>query len=138
MAYELGLALKVRRLTVTDDHTELLSQVVDEFLQLSAPTWATIVEALRSPAVKCDKLATEVEKRFCTEPPTGPAKGIVLVQLLRWNVRVKYLRALRNYSYAYLELRRTLRYGSAHIYIRKIGPLTRLGQLARNKLKLVV
>ena len=117
MAYELGLALKVRRLTVTEDHTELLSQVVDEFLQLYAPTWKTIVEALRSPAVKCDKLATEVEKRFCTEPPTGPAKGIVLVQLLRsgvWNVRVKYLRALRNYSYAYLELRRTLRYGSAH------------------------
>ena len=77
MAYELGVALKVRRLTVTDDHTELLSQVVDKFLQLYAPTWATIVEALRSPAVKCDKVAKEVEKRFCTEPPTGPAEGIV-------------------------------------------------------------
>ena len=70
MAYELGLALKV---PVTDD----LSQVVDEFLQLSAPTWATIVDALRSPAVKCDRLAQFIEERFCSKPPTGPAEGIM-------------------------------------------------------------
>ena len=41
-----------------------------------------------------------------------------------------YIHALRNYSCAYLELRRTLRYGDIHMYIaRKIGPLRRLGQL---------
>ena len=68
MAYELGLALKV---SVTDD----LSQVVDEFLQLSAPTWKTIVDALRSPAVKCDRLAQFIEERFCSKPPTGSAEG---------------------------------------------------------------
>ena len=49
---------------------------------------------------------------------------------MAWNVHLKNIRGLRIYSYAYLELRTTLRYGSArycmYIYIyRKIGSFTR-------------
>ena len=73
--------------------------------------------------------------------------SIITSALLRasaaaWNVRmmnfthIAKLLTLRNYSCAYLELRRTLRYAARYAAPVKIeiysGPLTRLGQFARN------
>ena len=74
-AYELGLALNVRGITMEDERVKLLSQVVHDFLNQPHPTWKAIIQALRSQYVKCEELAQRIEERFCCESQKQPLKG---------------------------------------------------------------
>ena len=77
-SYELGLALNIHGMTVASNQVEqkkLLSQVVHEFLKQPCPSWRVIVQALRSPLVKCETLAEKLEKKFCFEGQKKPVKG---------------------------------------------------------------
>lgn len=73
-SYELALALNINPLNKKP--VEILKETVDKFLRQPVPTWISIVEALRSPGVKCDKLASIIETKFCSKPPVGPGEGI--------------------------------------------------------------
>ena len=77
MSYELELALNIKGLAETLSPEERLSQVVDSFLKMPAPTWEQIVKALKSPHVDCKTLAKNIEDIFCSDPPKGPYEGMI-------------------------------------------------------------
>lgn len=76
---ELGLALTLPDDVVTNIHTAYaipkihLYRVIEQFLKTStvAPTWRTILAALRNPAVNLYQLATRVEAAH--SDPTAPS-----------------------------------------------------------------
>ena len=109
-----------RDLGMLPEAEDLLSDICrfyseDQWLELSAPSYALLADCQRS---------LHMEDQYHTH-----TSALLRASRAVWNARA-LPRVVQNCVVAYLELRTTLRYVQRPD--RKISPLRRLGQLARN------
>ncbi len=82
--YNIGLKLGVESHTLDsigdrfDDPTDCLREVIKQWLKgvSPQPTWRALVDALRSCVVGEEKLASELEAKYCDMPAQGAGKAV--------------------------------------------------------------
>ncbi len=82
--YNIGLKLGVESHTLDsigdrfDDPTDCLREVIKQWLKGGSPqpTWRALVDALKSCVVGEEKLASELEAKYCDVPAQGAGKAI--------------------------------------------------------------